>query len=131
MKKILPIALSALFLIPSLSYSSDYMNGKQWQAQFCGKTNDGENHKSGWTFKVYVNQSCDKVTVKYLTGDKAGKTFERKLTVRDDGLACSFSDGKKKCGFYKNGKNGTILRYIPKKNKLIVTSTNFVDGNRL
>ena len=136
MKKLISSAALIFLATSSLSLASDYMTGDQRQTAFCGKTFDGKNEFSGSTFKIHLDQECKTNTIHYLTGKKAGKTFERKINnIYANGELCrSSKNGKESCNKVKDMGNGTyeVTGTNGKwKGKHYVTLSNIVDGNQL
>ena len=137
MKKTFLITAMSLILISQISYAEDFMNKEQRQAAFCGKTFDGENLITGTTFKIHIDSECKTNTIYYLSGKKAGKTFERKITSMSPiGELCRTSNNGKKvdCNKMQDMGDGTFEatgisgRW---KDKRYVRLSNFVDGNQL
>jgi hypothetical protein len=135
LKKILVLTTLVCAYLPTLSYSGEYLSADERKAVFCGKTYDGENLKSGWTYRIYSHSSCDKITIRYLTGDDAGKTFERRVTRYPNGESCvKFEDGKDRCTKVKVAGNGVYHQYATNgkyNGEHIGTVTNIVDGNQM
>lgn len=134
-KTALAFAMTLGTSMPTASFSGDYLSADQREAVFCGKTFDGQNTQSGWTFKVYSHDSCDKISIRYLTGDWAGKTFERRVTRYPSGENCvRFEDGKDRCTKMKDAGNGTYHQYATNgkfNGQHVGTVTNIVEGNKL
>lgn len=136
MKKLIATTAMICLAASSASYASDYMNQEQREATFCGKTFDGRNEFSGWTFKVHIDGSCKNNTIRYLTGDKAGKTFDRKIgAIYPNGELCRQNNkGKERCNKVKDNGDGTyqVVSTAGKwKGKHYATLSNIVDGNQL
>ncbi|NNJ91675.1 MAG: hypothetical protein HKP55_08375 [Gammaproteobacteria bacterium] len=109
MKKII-VSVALIFLAASsTTFASDYMNQEQREAKFCGKTFNGKNEISGWTYKVHVDASCKNKKIQYVTGKKAGKTFDRKITKIDpNGEWCRLTNrGQQRCNKMKDMGDGT------------------------
>ncbi|MCB0392452.1 MAG: hypothetical protein KDD58_14270 [Bdellovibrionales bacterium] len=125
--------LMAITLIPSLTMAGDFLTGEEYKLTFCDTTSKGENIKSGWTFNIYINKSCDQLTVHYLTGKEAGKTITRSLTVYPSGDVCIIKNNEEKCEKVKAESNGVYKRYGRKsgyKEPFIVVNS-VESGNQL
>lgn len=121
--------------LPTLSYSGEYLSADERTAVFSGKTCDGENVESGWTYRIYSHSSCDKITIRYVTQDDAGKTFERRVTRYPNGESCvKFEDGKERCTKVKVAENGVFQQYATNGNhngEHVGNITNLVNCNQL
>ena len=130
MKKTLALFASLFILMVSNSYGGDTLSGTEWKATFCGKTTEGENLKSGWTFKIFWAESCDSLTVHYLTGDRKGQTFERPLTVMGSGDVCTKRNGRDRCWKVAAKGDGVYHRIGFSNGKHFVTDKNPIDGKQ-
>ena len=133
MKKLIAVAvLTSIFIFTaSNSVAGSTLSGSEWKATFCNKTTDGKNLKSGWTFKIYINESCDKLTVHYLTGDRKGETFDRPLRVMGSGDVCvRRPNGKDRCWKVEPKGDGVFHRLGFSNGKHFVTDKNPVEGKQ-
>ncbi len=133
MKNMLITLLVLLTLLPSLSNAGEFLTGDEFKQTFCNTTSYGENLISGWTFNIYFNEGCKQLTVNYLTGDKAGSTFNRAMVVYPSGDVCINVDGKEKCEKVKAESNGVYYRHGRKNGykDAFAFAKNIVSGNRL
>lgn len=133
MKKIIAVAvLTSIFIFTaSNSVAGKTLSGDEWKATFCNKTTEGENLKSGWTFKVYVNESCDRFMGKFLTGDRAGESFDRPLRVMGSGDICiTRRNGKDLCWKVEPQGNDVFHRIGFSNGKHFVTDRSPVEGKQ-
>lgn len=135
MKKILvSIALVCAYL-PTAAFAEEFLSEDARKAVSCGKTHDGVNLTNGWKYRSYAHDTCDKVTIHFLTGDLAGKTFDRAITRFPSGENCAkLENGRDRCTKLKDAGNGTYHAYATNgkdSGKHVNTLTNFVDGNQL
>jgi len=135
MKQLIAYAVLICLAASPITYASDYMNQEQREATFCGKTFNGKNEISGWTYKVHVDASCKNKTIQYETGKKAGKTFDRQITkIYPNGEWCRLTNrGKQRCNKIKDMGDGTyqgMSTFGKWKGKHYVTLTSIADDGQ-
>lgn len=130
MKAIASTGLLFAAWLSATATAGDFMTGDELKAALCGKTADGVNHKSGWTFRTYYSENCRDITVKYLTGDKAGETHVFPLKIYPSGDHCAKRFNKEICSKYRSIGNGVYHQILPDGTHE-VTRSNPVDGNQI
>ena len=117
-------------LFSATASAGEFMSSDELQSALCGKTLDGINHNSGFTFKTYYSEKCRDITVHYLTGKEAGKTHIFPLKIYPSGDHCAIRFNKEVCSKYKSIGNGVYHQILPNGTHE-VTRSNPVDGNQL
>jgi hypothetical protein len=130
MKTTLSLVLGALTLNAATVVAGEYLDGDQLRQVFCDKTFDGENQKSGWTFKNYHNADCDRIELHYLTGDKAGTTTVRTARIYANGDHCVIKQGRERCGKWKDMGNGVYHKFGNRRGNHVITAKNLVEGKK-
>ncbi len=124
------ILLGSMVAYAAPTLAGDYLDGDQLKHVFCNKTFDGQNHKSGWTFKNYYNADCDRIDVKYLTGDRADDTRTMAMRIYANGDHCVIKKGKERCGKWKDMGNGVYHKFSGRTGKHIITAQSLVEGKQ-
>lgn len=136
MKTITCMALCIyIFPLASLAETEDFLSADEWKKTFCDKTTKGINHGTSWTFKTYINENCNEISVKYLKGYDFGRSFEEPLTlpltVHQNGEICVKGfDDKKTCWKVRAVDEGVYRRVDMDSGAFFITDKNPEDGKQ-